>query len=156
LARKDADMNFRRIMIALDSETLGTDVLAAGGELARCTGAEVALVSVADVRGIAVSETSPPVQVTAAKLREDAQVLLQQAAGQLGGPLARPAVLLVKEGLPERELAAAAHDWHADLLVMGTHGRTGLAHLLKRSVAEWVLHHAPCPVLVLKIGSCGA
>lgn len=148
-------MNFRRIMIAVDTATLGTDVLAAGGELARCTGAELALVSVADVRSIGVSETSPPMQVTAAKLREDAQALLATASTQLQPAPATPPLLLVKEGLPERELAAAAHDWHADLLIMGTHGRTGLAHMFKGSVAEWVLHHAPCPVLVVKIGSSG-
>ena len=146
-------MNFRRIMIAVDTATLGTDVLAAGDELARCMGAELALVSVADVRSIGVSETSPPMQVTAAKLREDAEALLAQAVSQLRSAPAQLPVLLVKEGLPERELAAAAHDWHADLLIMGTHGRTGLAHMFKGSVAEWVLHHAPCPVLVVKIGS---
>lgn len=146
-------MNFRRIMIAVDTATLGTDVLAIGAELTRCTGAELALVSVADIRGIGVSETSPPMQVTAAKLREDAHALLVEAVAQLRPAPTQQPLLLVKEGLPERELAAAAHDWHADLLIMGTHGRTGLAHMFKGSVAEWVLHHAPCPVLVVKIGS---
>lgn len=146
-------MTFRKVMIAVDASTMGTDVLATGSELARCTGAEVALVSVADSRSIGVSETSPPVQLTAAKLRQEAEALLAQAAAQLAPPPVVPPVLLVREGFPERELAAAAHDWHADVLVMGTHGRTGLAHLFKGSVAEWILHHAPCPVLIVKIGS---
>jgi universal stress protein A len=144
-------MTFRKVMIAVDTAALGTDVLAIGAELARCTGAELALVSVADVRGIGVSETSPPAPVTAARLREEAETLLARAVAQLA--LARPPLLLVKEGIPEKELVAAARDWHADLLVMGTHGRTGLAHMFKGSVAESVLHHAPCPVLVVKIGS---
>ena len=144
-------MTFRRILVAVDTAALGTDVLPTADEIARCTGAEVALVSVADVRGIGVSETSPPAQVTAAKLREDAQALLDAAASQLtsvSGPLR-----LVREGFPDKEIIAAAHDWHADLLIMGTHGRTGLAHMFKGSVAESVLHHAPCPVLVVKIGA---
>ena len=38
---------------------------------------------------------------------------------------------------------------HADLIVMGTHGRTGLAHLLLGSVAEATLRQAPCPVLTV-------
>lgn len=91
-------------------------------------------------------------QVTAAKLREDSERLLEQAGAQLIIGV-KPA-LLVREGFPDKEFAAAALDWHADLLVMGTHGRTGLAHMFKGSVADSVLHHAPCPVLVGKIGKC--
>jgi len=89
-------MTFRKLMIAVDTATLGTDVLPVGGELARCTGAELALVSVADVRGIGVTETSPPAHVTAARLREEAEAQLARAAAQLA--LTRPPLLLVKEG----------------------------------------------------------
>ncbi len=39
---------------------------------------------------------------------------------------------------------------HHDLIIIGTRGRTGLAHLLLGSVAEKVLRHAPCPVLVMR------
>lgn len=152
-------MNLRRILVAVDTATTGTDVLAVADELARCIsagapggeGAAVALVSVADVRGIGVSETSPPVHVTAAKLREDAEKLLDVAASQFRH--AGPPLRLVREGFPDKELIAAAHDWHADILIMGTHSRTGLAHMFKGSVAESVLHHAPCPVLLVKIGA---
>jgi nucleotide-binding universal stress UspA family protein len=108
---------------------------------------------VRDSRSIGVSETSPPVQVTGAKLRQEAEMLLAQAAAHVVPPLVHTPLLLVREGFPERELAAAARDWHADVLVMGTHGRTGLAHLFKGSVAEWILHHAPCAVMVVRIGN---
>jgi universal stress protein A len=43
-----------------------------------------------------------------------------------------------------------AKDGHFDLVVMGTHGRTGLAHLLMGSVAEAVARRAPCPVLTVR------
>ncbi len=43
-----------------------------------------------------------------------------------------------------------ANKCQADLIVMGTHGRTGLTRLLMGSVAEYVLRHAPCPVLTIK------
>ena len=43
-----------------------------------------------------------------------------------------------------------AADQHVDLIVMGTHGRTGLAHLFMGSVAEHVVRTAPCPVLTVR------
>ncbi len=144
-------MAIRRILIAVDAVTLGTDVLPIAGELARCTGAELAIMSVADVRSIAINESSPPPEVTATKMREDAKRLLEHAALKLNA--ATKPLFLVREGFPDKEIVAAALEWHADMLVMGTHGRIGLAHVFKGSVAESVLHHAPCPVLVVKMGS---
>jgi len=48
------------------------------------------------------------------------------------------------------EITEFAERNHADLIVMGTHGRTGLGRLLMGSVAETVLRQAPCPVLIVK------
>ena len=48
------------------------------------------------------------------------------------------------------EIIQAARDEGADMIVMGTHGRTGLAHVLIGSVAERVVREAPCPVLTVK------
>lgn len=53
-------------------------------------------------------------------------------------------------GSPGPSIVAAAEDCHADLIVMGTHGRSGLSRVLMGSVAEYVLRHAPCPVLTVK------
>lgn len=55
----------------------------------------------------------------------------------------------VRHGDPAQEIIAAAMDGHADLIVMGTRGRTGFERLLLGSVARKVLHHAPSSVLVL-------
>ncbi len=49
------------------------------------------------------------------------------------------------------EIVARAEEVKADLIVMGTHGRTGVGRLLLGSVAEAVLRRAPCPVLTLKM-----
>jgi len=51
------------------------------------------------------------------------------------------------EGDPVTEILRVAGEIHADLIVMGTHGRTGLERLLLGSVAELVMRKAPCPVL---------
>ncbi|MCC6419212.1 MAG: universal stress protein [Gemmataceae bacterium] len=53
-------------------------------------------------------------------------------------------------GDPAAEILHAAHETGCDLIVMGTHGRTGLARLLLGSVAEKVLRAASCPVLTAK------
>jgi nucleotide-binding universal stress UspA family protein len=53
------------------------------------------------------------------------------------------------EGFPKSEIINTAKEWEADLIVMGTHGRTGLTHLLVGSVAEYVIKHANIPVMVI-------
>ena len=53
-------------------------------------------------------------------------------------------------GDPANENLRAAADWRADLLVMGSHGRDGVMRVLLGSVAEKVMRHATCPVLVIK------
>jgi nucleotide-binding universal stress UspA family protein len=57
---------------------------------------------------------------------------------------------LVLEGVPYTCIVDYAKEWHADLIVMGTHGRTGLSHMLTGSVAERVVRLAPCSVLVTR------
>jgi len=53
-------------------------------------------------------------------------------------------------GDPASEIVNLAKSEHADLIVLGTHGRTGLERLLMGSTAEQVLRRAPCPVLAVK------
>jgi nucleotide-binding universal stress UspA family protein len=56
----------------------------------------------------------------------------------------------VRQGAEFREIIDAAREACADIIVMGTHGRTGLAHALIGSVAEKVVRKAPCPVLTVR------
>lgn len=53
-------------------------------------------------------------------------------------------------GNPAHEIVREAGATQADLIVMGTHGRAGLARWVKGSVAERVMRHAPCPVMVVR------
>jgi universal stress protein A len=57
---------------------------------------------------------------------------------------------LLLEGDPATAILRAARETNCDLVVMGTHGRTGLNRLLSRSVAEEVVRKAPCLVLTVK------
>jgi nucleotide-binding universal stress UspA family protein len=57
---------------------------------------------------------------------------------------------VLRGGVPIEEILRAAQDEAVDLIVIGTHGRTGLAHVLIGSVAESILRKASCPVLAVR------
>jgi nucleotide-binding universal stress UspA family protein len=61
----------------------------------------------------------------------------------------------VLHGTPHREIVDLVQTERADLVVMGTHGRTGLEHALLGSVAERVVRKAICPVLIVRDGAAG-
>jgi nucleotide-binding universal stress UspA family protein len=58
----------------------------------------------------------------------------------------------VRQGFPASEIDAHAREMPADLIVLGTHGRSGVERLVLGSVAERVLRRAPCPVLTVPAG----
>ena len=84
-----------------------------------------------------------------ASLREAASRKLGEAAEKATVEGVKVEMLLT-EGAPAPAITQAAERLHADLIVMGTRGLTGLKHVLLGSVAERVLRTAPCPVLTLK------
>jgi universal stress protein A len=62
----------------------------------------------------------------------------------------RKVVQALVEGSPKVEIVRYAREHEIDLIVLATHGRTGLAHILIGSVAETVVRTAPCPVLTVR------
>lgn len=64
-----------------------------------------------------------------------------------------PVVTIARTGLTSQTIVEYAKTLNIDLIVMGTHGRSGFAHLFMGSVAERVLRHAPCPVLTVREGA---
>ena len=76
---------------------------------------------------------------------------LEQLRNRLDGPdLKHPVETRLILGLEREEIVRTAEETGCDLIVMGTHGRTGLSRLLMGSVAEFVLPRASCPVMVVK------
>lgn len=61
-----------------------------------------------------------------------------------------PVEHLLVEGVEVPEIVRVARNRNADLIVMGTHGRTGLGRILLGSIAEHVLRQSPCPVLTVR------
>jgi nucleotide-binding universal stress UspA family protein len=56
----------------------------------------------------------------------------------------------VVRGIPFAEIISIAKKNKVDMIVMGSHGRTGIAHILLGSVSEKVVRKAPCPVLIVR------
>ena len=83
-----------------------------------------------------------------ASLRADAEARAKEFLGKVGNSTVQTdAKIFIGE--PFGDICRVAAEEKADLIVMGSHGRTGLSHVLLGSVAERVVRHAPCPVLVV-------
>jgi nucleotide-binding universal stress UspA family protein len=91
----------------------------------------------------------PEVHALRAQALADARRQLEEAVPE--GERDRQATeLVIRRGEPWQEIVAFARERQMDLIVMGTHGRGGMAHLLMGSVAEKVVRSAPCPVLTVR------
>jgi nucleotide-binding universal stress UspA family protein len=85
-----------------------------------------------------------------AKKGEDTKQRMPQFCGEVLKEMPVQTVGHVRVGRPDQQLVQLARELKADLLVVGTHGRTGLERMFLGSVAERVLRSAPCPVLVVR------
>ena len=148
---------FERILVAVADDALAAGVLSTAASLSERLNAQVALVEVVDLAS-ASALASGPVDSGISPIAFQDLVEDQEASGRAfldravaSFPQGKVETLL-REGLPAGEIVAAARDWHAELIVVGTHGRSGLGRLVLGSVAEEVLRHAPCPVLVVPQG----
>jgi len=97
------------------------------------------------LRTLLGGDLEPPSEALDLRLREE----LRRAAAELERPGLEVSTLL-RRGRPEEVIVEVAREMRADLIVLGTHGRTGLGHLALGSVAERVLRSAPCPTLTVK------
>ena len=84
------------------------------------------------------------------ELTEKANELVTQAGEKLRAEGFRVATL-VREGLTRPDIVDIATEWHADLIVVGAHGRRGLERLLLGSVSDFVARHAKCSVEIVRI-----
>lgn len=85
-------------------------------------------------------------------LRKEAERDLEALAGRLrqGAGVAVETAMVDAPTSPAESIVKEAHDAKADLIVMGTHGRTGIRRMVLGSVAEHVVRAAECPVLTVK------
>lgn len=137
----------RRILHPTDFSEGSRPALAMARVLARAERAELVLIHVAPeaVPGGGAFFAPPVVEPE----REQLARLEEQSAAALPGLSVRSHLC---QGDAAGEIVLAADDFQCDLIVMGSHGRTGLRRLLMGSVAESVCRNAPCPVLIIRGG----
>jgi nucleotide-binding universal stress UspA family protein len=140
-------MSFRRILIALDDSAIAAHAVEVGTELAAALKAQAALVYVVEPGLAFEPDGGIPAAELLAALKRECQAFLAAAAQPSGDP---PPWQFLREGKPADEILAAAREWEADAIVIGTHGRSGVSRLVLGSTAESVVRQAPCPVLVVK------
>ncbi|MDP2377907.1 universal stress protein [Reyranella sp.] len=141
-------MIFQKILVAVDGEPISAHAADIGAELARLAGAEMAFIHVIDAALVNAADTGIQPDVFAASAKKDARNLIDDFRKRL--PQQVTALDFVQIGAPLTEIVNAAKDWPADLIVIGSHGRSGMKRALLGSVAEGVMRHAPCPVLVVR------
>ncbi|MGH2492311.1 MAG: universal stress protein [Candidatus Limnocylindria bacterium] len=152
---------YKRILVAVDGSKTSDVALAEGLKLAKEQHADLRLLHVADV--------TPPAAIDAVAGQSSYidYDLFRDATLKAGRDVLRRAESVARaagQGVESVVIEASAHDisasivndasqWRADLVVIGTHGRSGLERLVLGSVAESVARHAPVPVLLVKSGS---
>lgn len=143
------DTGVRRVVVPTDYSEIADRALAAAIELGKPLGATLTLVHVYTP----VVLLPPPMDVISLStvfpkaLERMTEALEERAARVRAAGLPCETALL--EGTPHLEIVRHAGETGATLIVMGTHGRGGLAHAVLGSVTERVIHRSPVPILVV-------
>jgi universal stress protein A len=144
-------MEIRRILAPTDFSELSKQGLKSALELAEAFGAKLLLLYVVEpppypVEGIVPSHLGATMldDLERQATNDLAQMLSETQASNMD--VARRVVV----GIPYRKIVDVAEEEKIDLIVMTTHGRTGLSHLVMGSVAEKIVRTAPCPVLTIR------
>lgn len=142
-------MSFKKILVAVDESVFAAHAADEGLALARQLDAEVAFVTVVDPAKMRLAaDTGISEERWIAMAQRDAKNLLHAFTSRAA--TTPPSLEFVETGKPAAKIVEAAKNWPADLIVMGTHGRNIVSNILLGSVAQGVLRHAPCPVMVLR------
>jgi nucleotide-binding universal stress UspA family protein len=137
------------ILVATDFSSDADGALNAAIEVARRDGGRIELLHVFPSGSIVLPPpldvlTLPPGKANLAFI-DEGLALRAARVRDVGVPVETH----VRNGAPAQEIVAAARELHVDLIVVGSHGTSGVADILIGSVAARVVRHAPCPILVI-------
>lgn len=145
---------YKRILVPVDGSAPSRQAIATALTLAKEIRAKVRILNVADVLPPPALDAPASIDVDAYRgaMIAAGRAILEDATGR-----ARRARIAVETRLVEtvgRDVSGTISDearrWRADLIVVGSHGRSGLARVFLGSVAEGVARHAPCAVLLVR------
>jgi nucleotide-binding universal stress UspA family protein len=147
---------FGTILVTTDFSPLGDRAIGHAFRLGADHGAKVVLCHVMEIpiapiplyaQYFPAEILSPGVEQ---QIKDDALAALRERVPAAGELAAVESQFVVTRGLPAEEIVRVAGDVNADLIVISTHGHTGIKHVFLGSVSERVVRHAPCAVLVVR------
>lgn len=144
----------RKILIAVENSPYSDKAVSFGFQLARTFQAEVALVHVNEIQITTPYSADPLLNESPAmvpemmSVQEDASRKLFDRIQDAWGEDVT-IYTFSRIGRPKDEILATADEWGAEMIILGTHGRTGFDHFLSGSIAESVARRSVCPVLII-------
>jgi nucleotide-binding universal stress UspA family protein len=147
-SKKEGLRTIKTILVSTDFSDYSKKALDNAIALAKTFGARIVLIHAVDALSYVVSESLQWEKVYDG-LSETIRPMLDKQIKEIENE-GIPATSDLIQGVPYEQIVKKAGEIKADLIVMGTHGRTGVRHLLLGSVAERVIHLAPCPVMTVK------
>lgn len=141
-------IDLKKILVPIDFSENNNCAVEYGCELAKQFDAEIHFVHVVYNMGMYSSDVA---MIAADTIEEDVAAAKKELAKVPGGAYESLNIKRgVERGAPYRGVINYAKSHEIDLIVISTHGRTGLMHLLMGSVAENIVREAPCPVLTIR------
>lgn len=144
---------FKLILVPVDFSAPARDALEYAAELARLSRAGLVVMHVIETVQYATPADLFGAAANLGMLEEERRRIAEQELARLArrlGKGGRKVRTVIGTGSPAHTIVTAAARLKAGLIVMATHGRTGLTHLLMGSVAERVVRTSACPVLTLR------
>jgi universal stress protein A len=151
LQEEDSLMDVRHLLVPTDFSEGSKQAFEYAIGVARTCGAKLTLLHVVELPTYLIDGHAPAHMTTA--LRDYMQESAQQELARLLPEGAGTPVEIARQvalGVPYQKILETAAAEQVDWIVMATHGRTGLSHLVMGSVAERVVRTAPCPVLTVR------
>jgi len=143
--QRNTALGWKKILLATDGSKYSAAAADKAIDLAKAYGGELAVVSVVDVNEEFQTTAPEAVEKMIKKSRETVQAIKDRA--EAAGVAAEG---FVGEGNSHSVIINLAKEKNSNLIIMGSHGRSGLGRLLMGSVTEKVIGHTACPVLVVK------
>jgi nucleotide-binding universal stress UspA family protein len=144
---------FRRILLPSDFSECSAEAARAARRLAEIFGARLVVLHVLDEPAALdpMFRGEVPMELLRGRMEQYARESMEAFVAD-GFRGTENVETRIASGVPYREILREARETGADLIVIGTHGRTGVEHVIFGSTAEKVVRMSPCPVLTIRQG----